>query len=150
MGSGMKPGVLETAPPPYDQKLAGLMFCQSFQSLSTICERRWVRKASCRSEPTHCVMQHKQGIYQKIRTAGVGVGTPTEGAPFGDHLAPNTQLTAPEGHSPSRSLCRFCERTKGLQYAEEVDAPSYNPVNRSMRASFKLCLEANEVPCVAV
>jgi len=43
-GNTGSPGLTPTEPPVNDQKLTGLTFCQSYQSLSTIWGRRYVRK----------------------------------------------------------------------------------------------------------
>jgi len=54
-----------------------------------------------------------RGLSKNVRSVRVGC-TSVEDTPFGDHLGPNTQLTAFKGHPPSKSLREFCERAKLL------------------------------------
>ena len=76
----------------------------------------------------------------------LGVYTPSRSAPLGDHLGPNVQPAgAVEGQPPKRSLGVPCKWMK-LRCGKEVDAPSHDAMNRSMRPRFEKCLETDEIP----
>ena len=62
-GKTGSPGLTPTEPPANDQKLAGLAFCQSYQSLSTIWEGYMSENRATRTYPPYRVVHHKQRIY---------------------------------------------------------------------------------------
>ena len=62
-GNTGSPMVTPTEPPVNDQKLTGLTFCQSYQSLSTIWEGYMSENRATPTYPPYRVVHHKQGIY---------------------------------------------------------------------------------------
>ena len=62
-GNTGSPGLTPTEPPVNDQKLMGLTFCQSYQSLSTIWGNDMSENRAARTYPPYRVVHHKQGIY---------------------------------------------------------------------------------------
>jgi len=66
-GKTGSPLTTATEPPVNDQKLAGLAFCQSYQSLSIIWGDDMSENRATRTYPPYRVVKHKQGIYFNVR-----------------------------------------------------------------------------------
>jgi len=71
--------------------------------------------------------------------------------PLGDHLGPPVQPAgAVDGQFPKRSLGRGVRERAKPQWIWEVDTPSNNEMNSSVRPWCKPCLETNEITLESV